>query len=235
MLGGENEHPLFEKREGKKIAVLVVGSDRGLCGAYNSNVSACIRDWLLELKESDPDAEPSFFAIGTKAVSALQRRDLKVERVFDDPDLEHMDYADTAAVARYFVDAFLEGDYDQVKLCSTLFESMSRFTPGVHSFLPLSELGAGEGEETTRDLILEPSKERIFEAVVPKYLETRMFALLLQALTAEYASRMISMKNATEAAGDMQGQLKKQYNRARQERITKELLDIVGGAEAIAG
>ncbi|PIE24401.1 MAG: ATP synthase F1 subunit gamma [Planctomycetota bacterium] len=235
MLGGENEHPLFEEREGKKIAVLVVGSDRGLCGAYNSNISTCIRDWMLEMKESLPGAELSFFAVGARAVSTLQRRGLKVEQSFEDPKLEHMDYADTAAIARFFVESFLNGDFDQVKICSTRFESLSRFNPGVHSFLPLSQLSAGEGDESTRELILEPSRERIFEAVVPKYLETRMFALLLQALTAEYASRMISMKNATEAAGDMQGQLKKQYNRARQERITKELLDIVGGAEAIAG
>jgi hypothetical protein len=198
-----------------------------------------VRDWLQEHEAGDSNAETVFFAIGSKAVSALERRGLKIEQVFADPDLEHMDYQDTANVARFFVNGFLAGDFDQVKVCATSFESMSRFAPGVHSFLPLSDLetASGDGQEQgpSRDLILEPNKERIFEAVVPKYLETRMFALLLQALTAEYASRMISMKNATEAAGDMQGQLKKQYNRARQERITKELLDIVGGAEAIAG
>jgi F-type H+-transporting ATPase subunit gamma len=239
MLGDDNDHPLFQGREVQKVAMLVVGSDRGLCGAYNSNISAQVRDWLQEHEAGDSNAETVFFAIGSKAVSALERRGLKIEQVFADPDLEHMDYQDTANVARFFVNGFLAGDFDQVKVCATSFESMSRFAPGVHSFLPLSDLetASGDGQEQgpSRDLILEPNKERIFEAVVPKYLETRMFALLLQALTAEYASRMISMKNATEAAGDMQGQLKKQYNRARQERITKELLDIVGGAEAIAG
>lgn len=240
VLGPDNEHPLFERREGQRIAVLVVGSDRGLCGAYNANVSGLVRDWVVATRAARPEAQLQFFAIGSKVVGALQRRGYAIERVFDDPDLEHMDYVDTAEVARFFVRGFLDDQFDEVVVISTSFESVSRFTPGVHAFLPLGRQeddadGGVAAEETTSDLILEPSKERIFEAVVPKYLETRMFALLLQALTAEYASRMISMKNATEAAGDMQNQLRKRYNRARQERITKELLDIVGGAEAIAG
>ncbi len=231
MLGESNEHPLFQNREGKKTAVLFVGSDRGLCGAYNANIFHCLRDWMAE----NEDRELHLFAIGKKAVGSLSRRDIHVDHVFEDPQLELMEYSDKAAIARYFVDAFLRGDFDEVKICYTGFQSLSRYEPQVAPFLPLSGIGDKEGGKTGRDLILEPSKEEIFEAVVPKYLEVRMSTALLEALTSEYASRMVSMKNATEAAGDMQKELGKVYNRLRQGRITKELLDIVGGAEAVSG
>jgi F-type H+-transporting ATPase subunit gamma len=132
------------------------------------------------------------------------------------------------------VDAFAGGDYDSVHVYYTAFQSMVRYEPTVFQLLPL-EADAAEGEEAQSggDLILEPDAETIFESLIPRYLEVRVYNALLEALTSEYASRRMSMKNATDAATDMIKMLKGQYNRLRQENITKDLLDIVGGAEAL--
>jgi F-type H+-transporting ATPase subunit gamma len=99
--------------------------------------------------------------------------------------------------------------------------------------LPVQAASLGAGENVSGDVLLEPDPETIFDELVPRYLETRIYNALVEALTSEYASRRVSMKNATDAAGDMQTALKSRYNRLRQEGITKDLLDIVGGAEAL--
>jgi len=117
------------------------------------------------------------------------------------------------------------------------FESMAKYVPTLLEFLPIEAAALlPEGDLQARgggDVILEPDAATIFDRLVPKYLETRMYNALIEALTSEYASRRMSMKNATDAAGDMQKELKGIYNRKRQEGITKDLLDIVGGAEAV--
>ena len=109
---------------------------------------------------------------------------------------------------------------------------MVRYDPTTFQLLPL-EAGEGEEESAGGDLILEPDAETIFDSLIPRYLEVRVYNALLEALTSEYASRRMSMKNATDAASDMIKMLKGRYNRLRQENITKDLLDIVGGAEAL--
>ena len=118
----------------------------------------------------------------------------------------------------------------------TRFLSMAKYQPTEFKLLPLSAEKAAQQDDGgfQSHPILEPSQDVIFERLVPKYLETRIFNLLMESLTSEYASRMVSMKSATDAAGEMQADLRKVFNRARQERITTELLDIVGGAEAIS-
>ena len=252
-VGGGGGQPLFEKRPVKKLGLLIVSSDRGLCGAYNTNT-------LLEadrFEKSLPEGvEVKRYVIGKKAMSWCARRKLDVEAYFEDPILEQMGYRDAARIAQLFEKQFVEAELDEVWISYTRFVSMTKYVPSVIRFLPLggtedeqadgTETGNADGTETGNadsgskggasvDLILEPSPEAIFGQLVPKYLETRMFNALLESLTSEYASRRVSMKNATDAANDMVGELKRVYNRARQERITKELLEIVGGAEAVSG
>ena len=145
-----------------------------------------------------------------------------------------MDYRSAAVVARMLVKEFLSGDYKDVVLITTRFLSMAKYVPEVVPFLPVS--GGSLVEEdagAVADVILEPDAEAIFDQLLPRYLETRVFNALLEALASEYASRRFAMKNATDAATDMQNVLRGIYNRKRQETITKELLDIVGGAEAV--
>jgi F-type H+-transporting ATPase subunit gamma len=231
VLGQEVEaRPLFRPGAGARVAVLVVSSDRGLCGAYNTGLFRALEEWLAR----HPGTEVDWFVYGRKAYQYLGRRGRKVERLFVDPELERIDYRGAARAAGVLQAAFLSGRYASVKILYTAFESMVKFVPRWLDFLPIeaATLAAGGGARHG-DVLLEPDAATIFDRLVPRYLETRTYNALIEALTSEYASRRVSMKNATEAAGDMLTELKGIYNRKRQETITKDLLDIVGGAEAL--
>ncbi len=223
--------PVFAPGSGKAVAMLVVGSDRGLCGAYNSSLFSALEQWL----EANPGTEVHFFVYGKRAYQYLQKRGLRIERYFADPPLEKIDYRLAKFTAKALLDAFLSGQYREVLVHYTAFESMAKYVPTTIPFLPVQSAEKGAQDSNASDVILEPSVEALLDKLVPRYLETRIFNALLEAITSEYASRRMAMKNATDVATDMQALLKGVYNRKRQEGITKELLDIVGGAEALRG
>jgi F-type H+-transporting ATPase subunit gamma len=231
LLGEEvAKRPLFQPGTGQAIAVLLVSSDRGLCGAYNSNLFKALELWLRELP---PGSDVRYFVYGKKAYQYLNARKRKIERLFVEPVLEGIDYRGAARAAKDLVQVFLSGDYREVRVLSTAFESMVRYVPRWIELLPIQAAALGPEGAGGGDVILEPDPGTIFDRLVPRYLETRLYNALIEAITSEYASRRVSMKNATDAAKDMQAALKLVYNRKRQETITKELLDIVGGAEAL--
>ncbi len=215
-------------REGK-AGILLLTSDRGLCGAYNTNILH-----LLERHLQEEEREPLFYVFGRKGASWLRKKGYQVKAWFQDPPLEKADFKTARRVASVLVGDFLSGETAHVRIVYTLFLSMVRYQPTVEGLLPLDpeDLGAGEEAEET-DYILEPGPREILSALLPRFLEVQVFHALAESLTSEYASRRVSMKNATDAAGDMRAALIRTYNRARQESITKELLDIVGGAEAL--
>jgi len=226
------DRPLFKPGAGAKTAVLLISSDRGLCGAYNSNLARKLELWLHE----EPARQVDYFVYGRKGFQYLTRRGREVARYFAEPPLEKVDYRAAARTVRALVEAFLSGEYKEVVIVYTAFESMVRYVPRVVQLLRVAAdalPGDAAAAATTGELILEPDAATIFDRLVPRYLETRVYNALLEALTSEYASRRVSMKNATDAAKGMQNTLKGIYNRKRQENITKELLDIVGGAEAL--
>ncbi len=236
ILGPELEQrPMLNPGRGEKVAVLLVSSDRGLCGAYNSNLFRKLESWLAE----DPGRDVDYFVYGRKGYQYLTRRGRDVVRLFAEPELERVDYRAAARTAKDLARAFLEGgQYRSVRILYAAFESLAKCVPTWIDYLPVeaAALLEDEGEPAGRvlgDVILEPSADEIFDRVLPRYLETRMYNALIEAITSEYASRRMSMKNATDAAGDMQIELKGIYNRKRQEGITKDLLDIVGGVEAL--
>ncbi len=221
---------LFRSGGGGKAGILLVTSDRGLCGAYNTNILHLLERHLESLEE-----EPLFYVFGRKGASWLKKKGLPVKAWFQDPPLEKADFRTARRVASALVEDFLSGETAHVRIVYTLFRSMVRYEPTVESLLPLDpdELGAGEEEREAVDYILEPGPGEILSSLLPRFLEVQVFHAMAESLTSEYASRRVSMKNATDAAGDMQASLVRTYNRARQESITKELLDIVGGAEAL--
>ncbi|MFT5283947.1 MAG: F-type H+-transporting ATPase subunit gamma [Planctomycetota bacterium] len=240
VLGDEvDELPLFRKGAGTKTALLLVSSDRGLCGAYNSNLFVQLEEMLKGEQGPNGDDKPDvdYFVYGRKGYQYLTKLNREVERFFVEPNLENIDYGSAANTAQALSKVFLSGEYAKVEILYTAFESMVRYVPTRLQLLPISAeaLGGKEEDDTAGgDVILEPDAATIFDAVVPRYVETRVYNALLEALTSEFASRRVSMKNATDAASDMQGELKQKYNRLRQENITKELLDIVGGVEALS-
>ena len=230
------DRPLFVPGEGKKVLVLLVSSDRGLCGAYNSNLLSALERWLRAQREEHglEESDFDFYVYGRKGYQHLSKRSLEVARFLVEPPLESVDFANAAYTSNELVKAFQSGEYARVELVYTAFESMVKFVPTFTRFLPIERIeGGGERDAAAGDVILEPDPETIFDHLLPRYLEIRIYNALLESLTSEYASRRASMKAATDAATDMQKVLKGQYNRLRQEGITKELLDIVGGVEAL--
>ena len=226
------DQPVFRPGSGKAIALLVIGSDRGLCGAYNSQLFNAFERFLA----AHPGADVRCFVYGKRVYQYLQKRGgVTIERYFAEPPLEKLDYRLAKFTAKTLVDAFTSGEYREVDILYTAFESMAKYVPTAMSFLPVQSAVSEDKNSATIDPIVEPNVEALLQKLVPRYLETRIYNAMLEAITSEYASRRMAMKNATDAATDMQGMLKGVYNRKRQEGITKELLDIVGGAEALRG
>ena len=234
-VGGEGEVPLFQAREVATVGILVIASDRGLCGSYNSNLLMSLRRTVDELKAQGKQVK--FWVYGRKGYAWLTRRGFAVERFFVEPPLDKADFGAAKMVGQVLVEAFTGGVVDEVRLCYTRFRSMIKFVPTDAQFLPIRSIAVGAAateHDYELDFLMEPDATTVFNRLLPRYLETVVFDAMLQSLTSEHASRRMAMKGATDAAVRMNKGLKKVYNRARQENITKELLDIVGGASAVS-
>lgn len=244
-VGVESGLPWFRTETPKTTGVLVITSDRGLCGSYNTNIFKALAELAEEVRAADPDRKVKFFCYGKKGYAWLTRRGYHVERFFVDPPLDKADFGAAKMIAKALADAFLDHTVDNVRICYSHFASMIRFEPVAERFLPVmnrdfvtvaSNQKKQQAAETAGDthFLMEPDAGRLLDVLIPRYLEVMVYDAMLQGLASEHASRRMAMKSATDAAGRMQKGLKKKYNRARQENITKELLDIVGGASAVS-
>jgi F-type H+-transporting ATPase subunit gamma len=230
----EAELPLFRRRTVRTVAALVITSDRGLCGAYNANVLAKVTALRSRCREEQKNLV--CYVIGKKGYTWLSRRGIAVKHFYAEPPLESLDFTTARVASNDMVGAFLGGEIDEVRLIFTAFHSAARFEPRDDAFLPIgADVARKVGEKRAESVYaMEPDPSTIFERILPKYLQTVVFDAMIESLAAEMASRRMAMKGATDAATRMSKQLKKKYNRARQESITKELLDIVGGASAVS-
>ncbi|MFN0208088.1 MAG: ATP synthase F1 subunit gamma [Planctomycetota bacterium] len=252
----EGTSPLLQKSTDTKnsdtkkdgaIGIVVVTSDRGLCGAYNTNLLAFVHRYLRERGLETPGSDPKLLAskvklyiFGKKGYTYFMKRGYDVKTYFAEPPLEKYRYQDVRIVAKQLVNDFTAGVVSEIQIISTRFESMVTFRPARAQWLPVAPPAAGKDANSkdlkaneNSDAIIEPNAEHLLQKLVPKYLEMKLWNILLESLTSEYASRRVSMKNATDAADEMRGGLLRTYNKARQETITKQILEIVGGAEAL--
>ena len=212
----------------KPLGILVVGSDRGLCGAYNTNVFRKVAEMLENLQ-----GDYVLYVIGRKAQKEAQRRDLNIKAYLEDFDLESSSFGKAAGIANMLVNDFRQGNLSSVAVCATKFRTMVRYEATFDPFLPIAPSSDAQENAASAEPILEPSGPQVLGSLIPRYLETRIYHALLEAITSEYASRRFAMKNATDAAGDMKKDLTRLYNRARQAKITQEISEIVSGAEAL--
>ncbi len=220
-------HPLFEEREVKKRLLVLFTSDRGLCGSYNSNI---VRTATRYLKESAADSV-KLGIIGKKASDYFNRRPYPIS--FSITDLgANVDLVRTRQLATQITDMFQLGEVDEVKLLYTSFVSTVSYRITLERFLPV-EKPESATEGIPSDYIFEPDADMIFSNLVPSYCVTKILQAMLESFASEHGSRMVSMGNATRNAGEMIDHLTLVRNKARQSAITKELLDIVGGVEAI--
>jgi len=230
----------------------LVTSDRGLCGAYNANVISLMHRFLeergLESRargERATGGKVRFYVVGRKGYAYLTKRGYEVAKYFGEPPLEKMSQRDARVVAVVLANEFLKGAVSELHVVSTRFESMMTFPAARTTWLPLTataipgakaktgDAGPDVAPTPIADAILEPSAAVLLEKLVPKYLMMKLWNLLLESITAEYASKRVSMKNATDAADEMRASLQATYNRVRQDTITKQLMEIVSGAEAL--
>jgi len=237
---GQEAHPLLTVREAKRLALLVVTSDRGLCGGFNSNLLRAANRFLADRKGSYE--EVVLFVVGRKARDFFRRRRVPVRKEYVNI-LGALSYVHAERLARDLVEGFLAEEFDEVVIGFNEFRSAISQTVRFEPLFPivLDPSGAGEekGEkaqpEAGIDYLYEPSQDKILEVLLPKYVETQLFRVLLESVAGEHGARMTAMDSATSNAVDMIARLTLQMNRARQAAITKELMEIIGGAEALKG
>ena len=226
---GAVAHPLLTKREVKKIEFLVVSSDRGLAGGFNSNITRRALKFLAEHN----DAEVTITTIGRKGSEFLRGRGFNVRK--DWPGFfAKLSYATAEAVAAEVTARFLSGEVDAVYFLFNEFVSAIAQVPNLTQLLPY-EPKADASAKPASEYAYEPTPQAVLEKLVPQAVNVKIYRGLLESWAAEHAARMAAMENATKNAGDMIGTLTLFYNRSRQALITKELMEIVSGAEALKG
>ncbi|QDU98543.1 ATP synthase F1 subunit gamma [Lignipirellula cremea] len=233
--GLEVNHPLLEERpEKRKAVLLVLTANRGLCGGYNGGVVRLTAPRLKQLREEYGSVQLE--VSGKRGINALKFRGVLADQTFlqfdDQPKFEEI-----RQIADRYLDAYTLGEIDRVDVIYTRFETISRQTAMVETLLPLTSLPGvdEEEEEAAGDSLYEflPSAASILEEVVPMSFRVKLFKCFLDAAVSEQIARMVAMKSATENASDMIKQLSMTYNRARQSKITNEIMEIIGGVEAL--
>lgn len=220
-------HPMLVKREIKRTGYLVITSDRGLAGGYNSNL---LRHVSIQIREKHQSTEEySIFVIGRKGRDYFRKRNMPiVEEITGLPDAPT--FSDVKSIARAAVSNFESGAYDELYLCYNEFVNAVTQVPQAKQLLPLDEVPAGASSGAQYEY--EPSAEGVLNVLLPKYAETLIYSALLDAKASEFGARMTAMGSATKNASEMIEELTLTYNRARQAAITQEISEIIAGANA---
>jgi F-type H+-transporting ATPase subunit gamma len=229
---GAEAHPLLERRGGKRIALLVITSDRGLCGGFNSNLCRTAQRYADEKTTAGALDECRFEVVGRKGRDYFRRRKLNITRDFPGAAADST-VARSKELASVATEEFLKGTVDEVWLVYNQFRSVISQKPVVEPLLPVAQ--AASSGDASSEFLFEPGKGEILDYILPMYIETQIHRALLESIASEFGARMTAMENATKSAREMIDRLTLQYNRARQASITKELMEIVGGAEALKG
>jgi len=237
---GEESNPLLVPREEvKKVHVVLCTSDRGLCGGFNTNLLDKA-DGFVKEKAGD-GIEFSFTNFGKKGRDWCRKENLQIDTEYLGVVGASFGFSIAATAGKTLVDAFLEGTYDEVYLVYAEFVSMARQLPVLQQLLPIPPIVTEEAEEAEEagsympEHICEPSTDSLLGDMLPRNVYVQIYSALLETSTSEHAARMMAMDNATKACRDMIENLTLIYNKARQAAITAELMDIVGGAEALKG
>ncbi len=226
-------HPLLTQKEEGRVLLVVVTSDRGLCGAFNANILRKAEEFILEKEEGG--REVFILTIGRKARDHFKRRpQYKVVRSFTDFFLKRVEYEQAATTAELITSEFVQGKYDAVYVIYNEFKSAIRQDVIVDRLLPIEPMEVREGEPTV-DFIYEPSPQEILNDLLPLHFKTQVYRVFLESYASEQGARMTAMDNATKNAEELIRDLTLQYNKARQASITKEILEVVAGAEALKG
>ncbi len=227
-LDGDSGSQYADVREVRRVLVVSISSNRGLCGAFNSNI---IKQSMSLLHGTYGDKQVEFMTIGKKASDLIRKRHTIISdhsAVYDDLTFEAVE-----AIAEELMKLFADGKYDRIDLVYNQFKNAATQIVRTEQFLPIQP---GEAETSVSAYyIFEPSEAEIVEQLIPKSLKTQLFKAIRDSFASEHGARMTAMHKATDNAAELRDQLKLTYNKARQAAITNEILEIVGGADALAG
>ena len=214
------------QREVNKVLLVVITSNRGLCGGFNSSIT---KKTISHIETKYNNASVELLAIGKKGGDLLSKQYKIIESrndIFDD-----LTFDNVAKVAEKLMDLYIDGSYDKIEIIYNQFKNAATQITTVEQFLPIKPIE--DGVVTNADYLFEPSKEEIVLALIPKSLKTQLYKSVRDSFASEHGARMTAMHKATDNATDLRDQLLLTYNKARQAAITNEILEIVGGAEAL--
>ena len=230
---GETDHPMMQKKNGKKVLLIAISSNRGLCGGFNNNVVKEIKKTIKQNSEN----QYSILTIGKKAYDAFKKTDLinsseilplNAQSIWD-----NLNYENSVSITSNIIDAFNENIFDKAYLIYNSFKNAAIQIIVNESFLPVSP--PNENNNSPIDYIFEPDQKEILNELIPNTLKIKLYKSLLDSFASEHGARMTAMHKATDNANEMKNELKLFYNKARQAAITNEILEIVAGAEALGG
>ncbi|MCQ2284742.1 MAG: ATP synthase F1 subunit gamma [Bacteroidales bacterium] len=229
------EMPLFEKRNPEKVVLLVITSNKGLCGAFNANVVKAVNHLVEEqYAEQHKSGNVKLICIGKKGNEQLSKVYPVIQ--YNESLLDNPDFSEIAKIGEFLTQGFIKHEIDKVDVVYNQFINAATQRVTVENFLPISNLDAQSNESQEKhDYIIEPSPEEVLEELIPKIMKTQLYKTLCDSIASEHGARMISMTKATDNATEILRDLKLKYNNARQSSITNELIEIVSGAEALKG
>ena len=216
------------QREVSKVLLVVITSNRGLCGGFNSSITKKV---IATIQEKYSNASVDLFTIGKKGTDVLSKTQTVIatrNELFD-----ALTFDNVAAVAEELMEMYTDGAYDKIEVVYNQFKNAATQIPQVEQFLPIKPIEGGDVSAVNSDYIFDPSKEEIVLALIPKSLKTQLYKALRDSFASEHGARMTAMHKATDNATDLRDDLLLTYNKARQAAITNEILEIVGGAEAL--
>ena len=223
--GAEQIHPLLERRQPKNIYLILITPDRGLAGGLVSNLTRKVAEFILGQK-----VPVKIIAVGQKGIDFARRTGRPIVAEFsklgDQPDLRS-----TLPASRIVIDDFIKGECDEVYIAYARFVNTMVQEPEIKRLIPVEPASLAKG--TTPEYIFEPNPQEVLGGLLPRFIEMEVYHTILESIASEQSARMVAMRNATNNAYELIGGLTLLYNKARQESITEELLDIVGGAEAL--
>ncbi|MAD97447.1 MAG: ATP synthase F1 subunit gamma [Flavobacteriaceae bacterium] len=226
-LDGEIGGAYTNEREVSKVLLVVITSNRGLCGGFNSSI---VKETIKNITENYQGVEIDIYGIGKKGTDILSKEYNVIENkneIFD-----NLTFANSAEIGEELMNLFVEGTYDKIELIYNQFKNAGTQIPQVEEFLPIKAI-AEDNTTSNTDYIFEPSKEEIILELIPKSLKMQLYKAIRDSFAAEHGARMTAMHKATDNAKELRDELLLTYNKARQAAITNEILEIVGGAEAL--
>lgn len=231
-LGNYIETPYHEVRPLKNIRLIVVTSNKGLCGAFSSNIIKTTQQRIAEIREKNSDCNIELITIGKHGTEFFRKINFPIAASYDDI-FEELTFENTSAIAERLIDDFLKKRVDRIECIYNQFKNASVQLLRDEPFLPLVIAEHTEKSQAEINYIFQPSKEDIVRELIPKNLKTQLYRVVLSSFTSEHGARMTTMHKATDNATELLKELKLSYNKARQASITNEIIEISGSAEAL--